>query len=198
MAQYRITVTTNGTTSHYIHKIKSHHIKTHHTRELICRIQNPDVPRTGRDGAAHGGAAARGRAEPGRTVPLALRGIERNYIVRMILQKHEQPNFYANRLVKSKTRTHHGRVGAGRSAAGWRRRAGRGRTERRRVGSLRRRPSLLPSKESKTTVLNVSSKARIREILYNEGTTRLVDNCFIREIRAAIRLKPLTNVPTPN
>ena len=27
-----------------------------------CRIQNPDIPRAGRVGAAHGGAAGRGRA----------------------------------------------------------------------------------------------------------------------------------------
>ena len=59
---------------------------------------------------------------------------------------------------ESKTRTYHGRVGS-RRTAGWRR------TGRRQNGSPRRQPSLVPSKASKTRVLNVSPEARTCEIL---------------------------------
>ena len=59
---------------------------------LICRIPNPDIPRAGRGGAAHGGALGRCGGRTGRqrvgsprkqedkktTVPLALRGMEDN------------------------------------------------------------------------------------------------------------------------
>ena len=53
-----------------------------------CRIQNPDIPRAGRVGAAHGGGAGRGgRGRVGRqagffiqetTAPLALWGLDNN------------------------------------------------------------------------------------------------------------------------
>ena len=59
--------------------------------------------------------------------------------------------------VESKTRTYHGRVGAAQRTAGRRGGAGQSRTGRRRVGSPRRQPSLLPSRQSKTNVLNDSS-----------------------------------------
>ena len=66
--------------------------------------------------------------------------------------------------VESKTQTHHGRIGSGRWKAELRGVAGPGRTERRRVGSPRTQPSLLPPNASKAIVLNVSSEARPKEV----------------------------------
>ena len=64
----------------------------------ICRIQNPDIPRAGMSGAAHGGAGGRGgerqdRTPAGRfaketTVPFALQSIE-DKLSWTILRKHE-------------------------------------------------------------------------------------------------------------
>ena len=58
--------------------------------EKLCRIQNPDTPRAGRVGAAHGGAAGRGgagqdgtplgRSGPESTFPLALQQIEKTVL----------------------------------------------------------------------------------------------------------------------
>ena len=59
---------------------------------------------------------------------------------------------------------HFCRVGAGGRAAGRRGGAGRGRTKRRRVVSSRRQPTLLPTRASRTNVLNDSAEARIHEI----------------------------------
>ena len=70
-------------------------------------------------------------------------------------------------FVQPKTRTYHGRVGAGRPTAERRSEARPGMTGRRRDGSPRRRPTLLApraSSQSKTTVLHDSSKARTNEI----------------------------------
>ena len=53
---------------------------------------------------------------------------------------------------------------AGRRTAGRRGGTGRGRTGHRQVGSPRRRPTLWPSRASKTLVLNDSSQARTNEI----------------------------------
>ena len=56
--------------------------------------------------------------------------------------------------------------GSGRAAHGGEaRRGGPGRMGRRRVCSRRTQPSLVPSRASKTTVLNNSSEARTKEIL---------------------------------
>ena len=65
------------------YQVKPSHIKSNQT----CRIQNPDIPRAGRLGAARGGVAGRGGAgysgtPTGRsdqsTVLLAPQGIEHN------------------------------------------------------------------------------------------------------------------------
>ena len=69
--------------------------------------------------------------------------------------------FCANQSVESKTRTYHGRVGVAQGRA-----AGPGRTGSRRIGSLRRQPSLVPSKASYRPVLNDSSEARTNEITF--------------------------------
>ena len=55
---------------------------------MTCRIQNPDIPRAGGDGAANGGAAEQGGAKQDETptnyflqnmpVPLTLQTIEDN------------------------------------------------------------------------------------------------------------------------
>ena len=58
-------------------------------------------------------------------------------------------------FVESKIRTYHGQVEPGRRKAGRRRGAGSGKTGRRRVGSPRTQPSLLPPRASKTIVPNV-------------------------------------------
>ena len=60
----------------------------HHFVKSTCRVQNPDIPRAGRDGAAHGGTAGRGGAEQDgtptdlfaqeTTVPHTLQTIEEN------------------------------------------------------------------------------------------------------------------------
>ena len=76
--------------------------------------------------------------------------------------------------VESKTRTYHGRIGSGRREAGRRGGAGPGRTGRRRVGLPRTQPSLLPPSVSKTSVLNVSSRARTKEILSLDWLTSLL------------------------
>ena len=67
-------------------------------------------------------------------------------------------------FVESKTLTNHGRVGAGRRAAGRRGGAGPGRMGRRRVASPGKQPFPLASRLSKATVLNDSSEARTNEI----------------------------------
>ena len=66
---------------------------------------------------------------------------------------------------ESKTRTDHGRVGAGRRTAQQRGQAGPGRKGRRRSGSPKRHLSLVPTRVPKTTVLDVSSEARTKEFL---------------------------------
>ena len=99
-----------------------------------------------------------------------------------------------NKPVESKTRTYHGRVGAGRRTAGRRRGAGPGRTGRRRIGSPRRQPSLVPSRASNTPVLNVSSEARTSETLSKKtdgGTKRPVGVWFIRGTKPALRSRRL-------
>ena len=67
--------------------------------------------------------------------------------------------------VESEAQTYHRRFGAGRRMAGRRGGAGRGRPGCRRVGSPRRRRTLLPSRASNTTVLDVSSEAPTYETL---------------------------------
>ena len=69
------------------------------------------------------------------------------------------------KLVESKAPTYHGRVGAGRRTAGRWGRARRARTGRRWVGSPRKRPTLLLSRASRTTVLNDFSEARTTETI---------------------------------
>ena len=112
------------------------------------------------------------------------------------------------KAVDSKTRTYPGRGGARRRTAARRAGAAQGRMGRRRVGSPRKQPSLLPSlpsRASKTTVLNVSSEARIKEILHKsmEQSSRLtrsvsaVDNRFTSGTKSALRSWLLTSVPTP-
>ena len=66
---------------------------------------------------------------------------------------------------ESKTRTYHGRVGAGRRTARRRGQAVPGWRGRRRFGSPRRHLSLVPTRVAKTTVQNVSSEARTKEFL---------------------------------
>ena len=70
-----------------------------------------------------------------------------------------------------------GRGGAGRGGSG-RGGAGQGGKGRRRVGAPRKQPSILPSREPKTTLLDISSEARTNEILCkpNRGTQRAVDD----------------------
>ena len=70
--------------------------------------------------------------------------------------KHEQTEIDWNRLVESKTRTHHGPAAHGGAA----RRSGPGRIGRRRVFSRRAQLSLVTTRASKTTVLNISSEER--------------------------------------
>ena len=88
----------------------------------------------------------------------------------------------------------HGRVAVERHTAGWRGRTGRGRTRRRRVDSPRRRPTLSPSRASKTTVLNFSSEAQTNDILCKpvEGQSMR----FTRGNTTALRSWLLTRVPT--
>ena len=71
-----------------------------------------------------------------------------------------------NRPAESKTRTYHGRVRARRRTAECPGRAGPGNSVRRPIGSHRRQPSILPSRASKTTVLNVSWGARTKQSLW--------------------------------
>ena len=83
--------------------------------------------------------------------------------------------------------------------------AGPGRTRRRQNGSPRRQLSLVPSKASKTRVLNISPEARTSEILckaVEEPNPRLtsglsaVDNGFISGTTAVLRSWLLTSGPT--
>ena len=69
-------------------------------------------------------------------------------------------------LADSKTRTYHGRVGAGWRTAGWPGGAGPGSSGRRPSGSPRRYPSILPPRASKTTVLIVSWGERTKQSLF--------------------------------
>ena len=81
--------------------------------------------------------------------------------------------------------------------------AGPGRTGRRQNSSPRRQASLVPSKASKTRLLNVSPEARTSEILCkpNGGTKSAVDNAvyprFITGTRSALRSWLPTSGPTP-
>ena len=68
---------------------------------------------------------------------------------------------------ESKARTYHERIDAGQRTARRRASAGQSRTGRRRVGSSRKHPSLLHSRASKTTVLNVSLEARTKKTRLN-------------------------------
>ena len=118
-------------------------------------------------------------------------------------------SFCLYKPVEPKSRTYHGRVRAGRCTAGRRGGAELGRKRRQRVRSLRRQPSPLPSRTSrasKTTVMDVSSKARTNEILckpekeHNEQLIRglfAVYSRFIRGTMAALRSWLLINEPTP-
>ena len=71
---------------------------------LICRIQNPDTPRAGRVGAAHGGAAGRGGAgsdgtpvgRSGQETTLRFFSSEWRTLSLTSLRKHEQSNSYLN------------------------------------------------------------------------------------------------------
>ena len=70
--------------------------------ECICRFQNPDIPRSGRGGAAHGGAGRGGAGQDtGRTVrrggnsPPCLPEHRRQLPWRF-LRKHEQNKMYVN------------------------------------------------------------------------------------------------------
>ena len=85
-----------------------------------------------------------------------------------------------------------GRDGAGWDGGGWMR------PGRRRVDALRRKPSVLPSRVPKTTVLNVSLEARTNEILCkpDRGTQRAVDYRLITETASALRSRLQINGPT--
>ena len=98
--------------------------------KITCRVQNPNLPRAGRGGAAHGGAAGRGgvgriRAElnadgsvrPGDNRPVCLLG-HRRQLLCMILWKHEQTKSYVNRWVNKNVRLTTGFI-RGLSAGRW-------------------------------------------------------------------------------
>ena len=71
-----------------------------------CRIQNPDIPRAGRVGAAHGGAAGRGGAGQDRTptdrfdqktsVPRTFQVQHRRQLSWTSFQKHKQAKYFLN------------------------------------------------------------------------------------------------------
>ena len=117
-----------------------------HTFQFTYRIQNPDIPRTGRDGAAHGGA---GPGRSGRDADGTVRPEYNRLFFPQTIKKTPLGVILETRtieLVEPKTRTHHGRVGSGGAQwGGW---------------------ALVPSRASKTTVLNVSSEERTREFLF--------------------------------
>ena len=68
--------------------------------------------------------------------------------------------WFQKRVVESKTRTYHGRLGLGRRTAGQRGGAEPGRTGRRWIGSPRRHLSLVPSKASCTTFFQKHEQAK--------------------------------------
>ena len=75
-------------------------------RIIICRVQNPDLPRAGRYGAAHCGTAGPGGDEQHRTptgrfhqeknAPLTLQTMEK-ITSWACLRRHEQRKSYVNR-----------------------------------------------------------------------------------------------------
>ena len=76
-----------------------------------------------------------------------------------------------SRPVECKTRTYHGRVGVGRRAAGWPGDAGPCSSGRRPNSSSRRQPTTLPSRASRTTVLNVSEHEQRKSNVNRWGNT---------------------------
>ena len=68
-------------------------------------------------------------------------------------------------IVESKTRTYHGREGAGRRAAGWPGGAGPNSSGRRPISSPGKQTPILPPRASRATVLNDTLGARTKEIL---------------------------------
>ena len=109
-------------------------------------------------------------------------------------------------IVESKTRTYYGRVDTGRRTAGRRGRAETGSTGRRRDGSPRRKPYLLPPRRWKNDLLGVSLEARRKRTLWKplgeqrpRSTTgsQPVRPRFITGTRSALRSWMLTSVPPP-
>ena len=104
---------------------------------------------------------------------------------------------------KGNTMLTDGRVGSGRRTARRRGEAGPGRTGRRRVGSPRRQPFLLPFSASNTPVVNVSSDARTSGFLgkpMGEQNVRFDDRLisgFVGGTAGALRSWLLTSGPTP-
>ena len=109
--------------------------------------------RRGRGGARQFGAPM-SRFARETTVPLALQSIEEN-----CSERFSGSTGKGIKPVESKTLTYHGPVGSG--GARWGGLAGRARQ----VCSRRTQTSLVPSRASKTNVLNVSPEARTKEFL---------------------------------